>query len=105
MSAADLVFGAAVAFVIACNFYFLRRIKGDRIAMQWGLDGKPTWYAPKWLALWGMVAFMLVVRLLTWLAVTYTPQLVHGVDLGIAGFSVIAAGAHLFTLKMAVKQS
>jgi len=52
-----------------------------------------------------MVAFMLVVRLLIWLAVTYTPQLVHGVDLGIAGFSVIAAGAHLFTLKMAVKQS
>jgi hypothetical protein len=99
MSAADLVFGAAVAFVITCNFYFLRRIKGDRIAMQWGLDGKPTWYAPKWLALWGMVAFMLVVRLLIWLAVTYTPQLVHGVDLGIAGFSVIAAGAHLLTLK------
>jgi hypothetical protein len=46
-----------------------------------------------------MVAFMLVVRLLIWLAVTYTPQLVHGVDLGIAGFSVIAAGAHLLTLK------
>jgi hypothetical protein len=105
MSAADFVFGVAVTFVIASNIYFAPRIRGGGVAMQWGLDGKPTWYAPKWLALWGMVAFMLVVRLLIWLAVIYTPQLVHGVDLGIAGFSMIAAGAHLFTLKMAAKQS
>jgi hypothetical protein len=51
MLAADYVFGASVAFVIGCSLYFRPRIRSDRIAMQWGLDGKPTWYAPKWLAL------------------------------------------------------
>ena len=105
MSAADFVFGAAVAFVIACNFHFAPRIKSDRVAMQWGLDGKPTWHAPKWLALWGMVAFMFAVRLSIWLASTYDPQHVHGATLGILIFSVTFAAAHVFTLRMAAKAS
>ncbi len=46
MLAADLVFLVAVGFMIACNLYFEPRIKNDRVAMQWGLDGKPTWSAP-----------------------------------------------------------
>ena len=39
--------------------------------MQWGLDGRPNWCAPKWLALWWSVAFMLAIRLFIWLAATY----------------------------------
>jgi hypothetical protein len=39
---ADYVFGAAVALVVACSLYFGPRIKGERVAMQWGSDGKPT---------------------------------------------------------------
>jgi hypothetical protein len=103
MSAADFVFGAAVAFVIACNIYFAPRIKGGRVAMQWGLDGKPTWYAPKWLALWGMAAFMLVVRLSVWLAAAYDPQNVRGAALGIVIFSVTFAAVHVFTLRAAAR--
>jgi hypothetical protein len=52
---ADYIFGAAVALVVGCNLYFGPRIKRERVAMQWRSDGKPTWYAPKWVALWGMV--------------------------------------------------
>jgi hypothetical protein len=100
---ADYVFGAALAFMIGCNLYFGSRIASKRIAMQWGIDGKPTWHAPKWIALWGTVALMLVVRSLIWGASAYTPALVHGVEMGIIGFSLIVAGAHLFTLRIAAR--
>ena len=100
---ADYVFGSAVLFVIGCNLYFGLRISSERIAVQWGFDGRPTWYAPKQLALWGMVVFMLVVRLFIWAAATYAPQSVHGVEVGILGFSLITAGAHVFVLIMASK--
>ena len=29
-----------------CNLYFGPRIMSDRVVMQWGLDGRPNWYAP-----------------------------------------------------------
>ncbi len=103
MSAADYVFGAAVALVVGCNLYFGPRIKRERLAMQWRSDGTPTWYAPKWVALWGMVLFMLAVRLIIWLASTYAPQSVHGAELGIVLFSLTVAAAHIFVLKMAQK--
>jgi hypothetical protein len=43
---AGYVFVAATVIVIGCNFYFGPRIKRERVAMQWGSDGKPTWHAP-----------------------------------------------------------
>jgi hypothetical protein len=94
---ADIVFVVAVGFVVACNLYFDKRTS-DRVAMQWGLDGKPTWYAPKWITLWGMVAFMIAVRALIWAAMTYYPEKVHGPEMGLFGFSIIAAASHLFVL-------
>jgi hypothetical protein len=100
---ADYVFGAAVLFVIGCNLYFGPRINSERIAMQWGLDGRPTWYAPKQLALWGIVVFMLAVRAFIGAAATYAPQSGHGVEVGIVGFSLVTAGVHVFTLTMASK--
>ena len=103
MFSADYVFGAAVALVVGCNFYFGPRIKRERVAMQWGSDGKPTWYASKWLAIWGMVPFMVAIRLFILLASTYTPQSVHGAELGIVIFSLVATAAHIFVLKMADK--
>lgn len=101
MLSADYVLGFAVALVVAFNIYFGRRIEGERVAMQWGRDGEPTWYAPKWLAMWGMIVFMAAVRLFIWLASVCTPQYVHGAELGMVVFSVIAAGSHLFVLTKA----
>jgi hypothetical protein len=100
---ADYIFVAAVVLVVGCNFYFGSRIKRARIAMQWGSDGRPTWYAPRWVAIWWMIPFMIAVRAIIWLASTYDPQRVHGAELGIVGFSVIAAASHVFVLKMAEK--
>lgn len=101
MLSADYVFGFAVVLVVAINLYFGPRIERERVAMQWGSNGEPTWYAPKWLAMWGTVIFMAAVRLFIWLASTYAPQHVHGTELGIVIFSMIAAGSHLFVLMKA----
>ena len=101
MFPADYVFGAAIALVVGSNLYFGPHIKSERVAMQWGFDDTPTCHAPKWAAQWGMVLFMLAIRLFVWLAAAYAPQSIHQAELGIVGFSVIVAAAHIFVLKMA----
>ena len=98
MYPADYLFGAALAFVIGGNIYFGPRLAGDRIAMQWDSNGRATWYAPKWVALWGTAAFMLAVRFLIWAASTYAPSSVHGVQIGVVLLSLTSAAAHVFTL-------
>jgi hypothetical protein len=103
MFTADLVFAAGLLFMIVCNFYYGSCIRGERVAMQWGFDGKPTWYAPKRWALWGMVGFMLAVRLLIWLLATYTPERVHGVETGILGISIIIPISHAVVLRAAAR--
>jgi hypothetical protein len=99
MLPADYGLAAALMLMAGCSLYFAPRIASGRVAMQWGVDGTPNWYAPKWLALWGMIPFVLAVRLLLWLAATYTPQLVHGEQIGIVGMSV--AAAHFLVLRTA----
>ena|ERR1700744_2020197 len=103
MLTADYAFVAALLAAIGCNFYFGPRIRGDKVAMQRGLDGKPTWYAPKALALWGMILFMLAVRLLIWVAMTFTPRSVHGAEFGVLAFSVTTVLAHIYVLSTAAK--
>jgi hypothetical protein len=105
MLGADLLFWPVVAFLAACNLYFGPRIRSDRIAMQWGFDGEPTWYASKVVGLWGVVAFALAVRLLIWATSTYAPEKVHGVEIGLMLFSVIVAAVHVLTLRRAVQAS
>jgi hypothetical protein len=103
MVSADYIFALALAVVIGCNFYFRPRIKHQRVAMQWGTDGKPTWYAPRWVAIWWMLPFMIAVRFFIWLASTYDPEHVHGAELGVVLLSAISVGSHIFVLSMAEK--
>jgi uncharacterized membrane protein len=55
------VFAAALAAIGVLSLCFARRISADRIPMQWGFDGKPTWYAPRAVGLWWSFCFALVV--------------------------------------------
>lgn len=103
MSVADVVFCAALAAVIGINLVCSPGIKGDRVAMQWGADGKPTWSAPKAMALWWMVVFMLAVRAAIWAASTYVPEKVHGAEIGVLLFSLIAAASHAFVVAKATR--
>jgi hypothetical protein len=91
--------------MIGCNLYGEPRIARERIAMQWGLDGQPTWDAPKRIVLWGMVVFMLMVRLIIWTATTFAPEEVHGADLGLILASVIIAASHIFIVLNAIKRA
>jgi hypothetical protein len=100
---ADIVFWPIVALMAASNLYFGPRIADDRVAMQWGIDGRPTWYAPKAIGLWGMVGFALAVRLFIWIASTYVPTKVHGVETGLLIASVVIAASYAFILKKAVQ--
>ncbi len=101
---ADYVFGTAIVLMVASSIYVAPRIVQDRIAMQWGLDGKPTWFAPKPIGLWGLVAFALAVRAIIWAAMTWTPDLVHSADLGLMLMSVIVAISHVYVLLRAAKR-
>jgi hypothetical protein len=101
MLTADYVFWLAVSFIVACNLYYGPRIKSDRIAMQWGLDGKPTWHAPKLIALWGTVAFALIARLTIWAAMTYAPSWTNSPETALLLFSVVLAIIHFWILSAA----
>jgi len=103
MLAADFVFWPVLAFIVGCNLYYGPWIKSARIAMQWGLDGKPIWSAPKAIALWGTAAFVLGVRVLIWAAMTYMPAKVNGAEVGILLFSIIVAAAHFWILRAAIR--
>jgi len=103
MLAADYAFWLAIASLIAINLYFGPRIRSARLPMQWGFDGKPTWYAPRAVALWGIVAFALAVRLLIWAAMTYTPALVHGPEIGVLLISIILVSVHFWMLRAAAR--
>lgn len=105
MLAADWVFWPAVAFVAGCSLHYGSRIKNERMAMQWGLDGKPTWYAPTKIALWGTVALMLAVRLLIWAAMIYVPDRVNSPEIGLTLFSIIIATAHVWILRSAAREN
>jgi apolipoprotein N-acyltransferase len=102
---ADLIFWPSVAFMATCNLYFGPRIRTHRIAMQWGLDGRPTWSVSKAIGLWGMVVFALALRFFIWIASTYIPAKVHGVEAGLLITSLGIAASHAFTLRQAIKGS
>jgi hypothetical protein len=70
--------------------------------MQWGFDGKPTWYTPKAVGLWWIVAFAIAVRLLIWAASTYLQE-PHGAEIGLLFGSVIFVVSHLITLRAALR--
>jgi len=102
---ADVVFWLAIAIMVGCSLYFGPRIKSHRVAMQWGLDGKPTWTAPKSVALWLTIAFALLARLLIWLAMTYAAGKVNSPELGLFIVSLVAVAVHFWVLRKAAQSS
>ena len=100
---ADTIFCASIIIMSACNLYFGPRVASDRIAMQFDLRGNPTWFAPKGLALWGIVIFALAIRFLIWGLVNFAPDNVHGVNIGIAIASATNLVSYFIVLLVAMK--
>ena len=103
MLTADYAFWSAIVFMAGCSLFFAPRIRSDRMAMQWGFDGKPTWSAPKAIGLWVTVVLALLTRLLIWVAMAYFPQTVHGAEPGLLMASIVFVASHLFVLVAAVR--
>lgn len=53
------VFVLALVVIAAASLYFGARIATSRIPMQWGFEGRPTWYAARILGLWWLLYFTL----------------------------------------------
>lgn len=51
---------AAIAVISAINLIYGGSIKTEKVPMQWGIDGQPTWFAPKTVGLWMVVAILAV---------------------------------------------
>jgi hypothetical protein len=98
---ADGIFVLSVAVMLGVSFYCRRRIQDNKIAVQWGLDGKTTWRAPRAVALWGPPVFAILVRGVIYAATNLTPDKVHHVDIGLVLFSIVVAGVHIVTLTRA----
>ena len=43
---------AILAAMAALSLIGAARVTGERIPMQWGSNGKPTWYAPRAVGMW-----------------------------------------------------
>ena len=51
----------ALLVIAASSVYFGVRIATAKVPMQWGIDGNPTWYAPRTIGLWSMLGFTLII--------------------------------------------
>ena len=52
---------ATIAAMSLLNLYCAASIQTDRVPMQWGINGRPTWYADKTIGLWIPVAIIVVI--------------------------------------------
>jgi hypothetical protein len=61
-----LILGAAFAVLVLMSAIAARSFpKGAMVPMQWGLTGKPTWYAPLWFAVSFTPALAAIILALT----------------------------------------
>lgn len=52
IAAALIALALGLAFIAGCAVYYGRQISSRRIPMQWGPDGEPTWFVPRFIGLW-----------------------------------------------------
>lgn len=50
-------FALTLALISAINLFWGVPIDAAKVPMPWGLDGNPTWYAPKAIGLWFPLVF------------------------------------------------
>jgi hypothetical protein len=103
-------FCAVVGAMGFAAFYFSKRIAAQKVPMQWGFDGQPTWYAPKWVALYApiLVTMLGVPLFLTGIGFAFPPAGAERSVIGLIVFAVVMGatyGAYLFAvMRWASKQ-
>ena len=100
------IFAAALIANIALAIYFGERISASRIPMQWGTDGKPTWFAPRAIGLWWGLLFIFVVDAGLFIRTRFvessqTPQLCYSIMI----VSITITLAQAWSLNQTLRQA
>jgi len=98
------VFVVALIAIAAASRYFGQRIRIQEIPMQWGSDGRPTWFAPRIIGLWWMLYFAVAVGVgLLALAHFATGARAGNLWLTVMLFSVIATAVQVWHLNAVMR--
>ena len=98
------VFVLALIVIAGASLYFGPRIATSKIPMQWGFDGKPTWYAARTVGLWWIEYFTVAVGLgLIALAHFSGEGKANTIWYTVIAFSIIMAAAQVWHLKAVSK--
>jgi hypothetical protein len=71
---ANLCFAIALCVIAASAVYYASRTDAPMVPMQWGFDGNPTWYAPKFVGLWFVFTTALMLRGIFFVVEHYNEQ-------------------------------
>jgi hypothetical protein len=99
----NVVFGIALVVMAAVSIHFAGRITAPKVPMQWGINGEPTWYAPRLVALWFSVGLAVLVRLFILFMEVYDPDKLHNAPIGLVLFSVIITIVHILQMSAAAR--
>lgn len=95
-----LIFLFSVAVMSAAAIYYGARLSAERIPMQWGKDGAPTWYASRSIGLWWQVGFTILVATgLFIFAAISSREKVADISLTICLLSIITALTQVWHLR------
>jgi hypothetical protein len=84
MTATWVALAVGLAFIAGCAIYYGREITAPRIPMQWGTNGRPTWFAPRIVGLWFSFAFTAIVSAVLLVLAYYEPQQLTGLIVAMA---------------------
>lgn len=84
MMATLIALAVGLAFIAGCAIRYGREITAPRIPMQWGINGRPTWFAPRLVGLWFGFGFTAILSAGLLVLAHFQPQKLMG---------LIAAGA------------
>jgi apolipoprotein N-acyltransferase len=92
MTATLIALAAGLAFIAGCAIRYGREITASRIPMQWGTNGRPTWFAPRLVGLWFSFGFTAIVSAFLLVLAYYQPQQLMGLIAAI----VIVIGTNMW---------
>jgi hypothetical protein len=103
VSVGDIIFVCALAAMAGISAHYSARIKTERMPMQWGTDGIPTWYASRLVGMWFALVFVLACRLLIAGLQHYWPDRVQGADIAVPFLAIVGLATHFIHLRAAAR--
>ncbi len=100
MVATLIALATGLAFIAGCAIHYGRQITSRRVPMQWGLNGAPTWFAPRVVGIWFAFGFTALVSAGLLIAAQYEPQKLAGLIFAL----VIVTGTNMWMQAVHLKR-